>query len=220
MIAKAKTAVGYALAACILVFFVALLTVIFSFLGTFICAALAGMMMGTVRMRALPSIALSLVFPVVLVVTFRVSHTEIVAGHILLLALICLALFWVTYSALLVLISAEQKSKPAVAARAKAPVAATAESCPLNPERSSGAVILEALQGTWVAPGGSAAEPFEKKLQIDRETLLLRCSSRNGKPSILARAPFHLTESECHLQQHRNGELAFLGSDPEPNYCI
>jgi hypothetical protein len=131
MNAKAKMAVGYAFAVCLLAFFVALLTVIFSFLGTFICAALAGMMMGAGRIRVLPSTVLSLLFPVVLVVTFRLSHTEIMAGHILLLALICLAVFWGLYGAIRALISTEQKSNPAVASHTETIVKAMA--CQIDP---------------------------------------------------------------------------------------
>jgi hypothetical protein len=89
----------------------------------------------------------------------------------------------------------------------------------LKTERSTGALILEALQGTWTAAREISDEALKKTLQIQKEALLLECTSKNGKPRFLARAAFTLTENECRLVRSDYAR-ALLDSDADAIYSI
>jgi len=92
-----KTVVKHAGAWGIVLTFIALLTIIFSFLGTLFCAALGGMMMGATRASKALALAFSLLCPGVLLGTMSAQRTELGQNQITVLAGLCLALFWGLY---------------------------------------------------------------------------------------------------------------------------
>src|ERR1051326_4502643 len=73
--------------------FTVLLTVIFSFLGAFFCAALAGMMLGSFKGSQGRTVTLSVIFPAVLFAVLRVGGAELLMNQVLMLTLLCLATF-------------------------------------------------------------------------------------------------------------------------------
>src|SRR5690242_19706389 len=81
----------------IILFFMGLLTLIFSFLGSFFCAGLAGMMVGSVKFSRPQTIALSFLAPLVLGSILFIGHTQLPGWQILLLSGLSLGIFWFTY---------------------------------------------------------------------------------------------------------------------------
>ena len=68
-----KTGLKYFSAWSLVALFVALLTIVFSFLGTLFCAALGGMMMGATRASLKMSLPFSLLCPGLLLAILRLS---------------------------------------------------------------------------------------------------------------------------------------------------
>src|SRR5438105_3975761 len=135
----------------IIVFFIALLTFIFSFLGTILCAVLAGMMFGAVRSVWWKTLAASAVFPGVLLGVLLASKTEMLSTQIMLLALLCFGTFWGTYWLALALFCYERKGQ-----QSSAKVEAQAQ------RRSPAAGLnLTVLQGNWSCRNGSDSEFHE-----------------------------------------------------------
>src|SRR5581483_4112244 len=102
--------------------FVALLTVIFSFLGTLFCAALGGMMMGATRASKRFALIFSLLCSGVLLGVLRSQRTELAAKQVTILAMLCLAAFWFLYVVSLSLVAFE-KNADRVAGQARNPSA-------------------------------------------------------------------------------------------------
>src|SRR5437660_3801527 len=92
-----KTAFKYASAWSMVAAFVALLTIIFSFLGTLFCTALAGMMMGTTKASPKLSIPFSVLCPGILLAILRVQKSELAQRQITFLVIISLVAFWAIY---------------------------------------------------------------------------------------------------------------------------
>jgi hypothetical protein len=98
---------GFAVAA----FFVFLLSFTFSFLGTIFCAAVGGMMLGAVRGYRWQSIPVSLLFPGVILVLLKGMRTELGDRQVLLVALACFGIFWLTYGVAAALFVVEGRGK-------------------------------------------------------------------------------------------------------------
>src|SRR5579859_5714182 len=111
--APLKTALKYAGAWSIVLVFVTLLTIIFSFLGTLFCAAIGGMMMGATKAAKKLSIAFSALCPGVLLATMRSQKTELPQNQVIVLAVLCLAAFWMLYLMSLCLVAYEKKDESA-----------------------------------------------------------------------------------------------------------
>lgn len=200
---RPRVVIGYAVGWCIIVFFVVLLTVIFSFLGTFICAALAGMMMGGARFSRWHSLLASLVFPVVMAAVFGISRAALAETQVLLLALLSFGVFWATYAVTSPLGPKEAAAKRAASrpdATRKAPAAvdqatstALAESEILQ---AVGELRLESLQGVWFAKA-PVQEPSERRkvLEIHNQKVVLSVLDANGKVC---------SKAEGHLELGRN----------------
>ena len=88
-----STAARHILICLLVIATVALLTVLFSFLGTISCAALLGMMFSSIRQGKWKVIGISLVFPVV---SFTLSRS-LGPEKNLLLASLCFGVFWCCY---------------------------------------------------------------------------------------------------------------------------
>jgi len=163
----------------VITFFVVLLTLIFSFLGTIICAALAGMMLGAAKpARWLVGLA-SLLFPSVIFGVLRTTGADLPWQKVLLLAGMCLGTFWLIYLVVSMMIFYEGKAGAAGGHGAKRSASAL---------RRNGRLSLEALQGKWrLEPSLIARVESRKVLEIQKENLLLRMHGPTGELRFHAR---------------------------------
>jgi hypothetical protein len=170
----------------ILLAFVALLTVIFSFLGTLFCAALGGMMMGATRASKTIALIFSLLCCGVLLGVLRTERTELAAKQVAVLAVLCLGAFWFLYVVALSLVAFE-KNGNSDAGQAPKPAASLAS----RPGEKGGgsaavaptaAVRLEDLDGRWCsekhAPG---CQNPERVLEIHSGSLDLNTLDARGQ---------------------------------------
>ena len=191
-----KTALKYACAWSLVTAFVALLTIIFSFLGALFCAALGGMMMGATRASPRLSIFYSLLCPGVLFGVLGSQKTELAERQILILVVICLAVFWAIHLVSAALMAQEQKSaaanaKPAPTFAPELQAAATGLKplsvgplSRLDPGATTTAfpdLLPEALEGHWCCEiSGQDGRPHKRILEIKDGALLLSILDAEG----------------------------------------
>jgi hypothetical protein len=170
-----KKTLQYVAGGVVLAFFVALLTLIFSFLGTIICAALAGMMLGAAKLERWKVVAISLVFPTVIFGVLRTQGADLPERQVLMLSGLCLSTFWLIFTIVALLINFESKSRGSSTNRSQRPaVAATAN--------GNGHLSLQALEGKWLLDSGRFSAPGRRKiLEIRREHLSLRIPKTTGE---------------------------------------
>ncbi len=183
----------------LMVLFVILLTFIFSFLGTIMCAVLAGMMLGATRLSRWLTLALSLIFPAVIFTVLRASKAELLGPQIAVIALLCFAAFWLTYVVAAVLISYERKPTTTASGSAaqrvekKAPEQRTASATTRNLARERAepilpGITLDVLQGTWLCSAGVNGERRKKAIAIESGVLTLSFADQRGGLSVVGRA--------------------------------
>lgn len=184
-----------------IVCFVVLLSFTFTFLGTLSCAVLAGLMMGAFKGARWFAVSISLVFPGVILGMVRSARVELTQQQIILLAVVCFGVFWVTYLVSAVVLFCEQRDRtssklPAPASQQEAlalggQVAVTG--CTPAAEAPGAAVLvkesyLEELQGNWVCEASSASQPpYKKMIQIEETKLELKAIDASGRITLLAR---------------------------------
>jgi len=179
-------------------FFVVLLTFIFSFLGTIFCAALAGMMLGALRTLKWQSIPVSLIFPVVIFTLLRGMKTDLAGRQILLLAVVCFSVFWVSYGVAAALFFVERKNpRSAVSASQDRAASTMPVTEPLVAPVAEGAVRngslnLEVLQGDWTGEATAGASYQNRRLSIQQERLTLSVADSSGQVKLLAKAQVRL----------------------------
>lgn len=201
-----KVLVQYLLGSCAITFFVALLTFIFSFLGTIFCAALAGMMLGAFKTLRWQSAALSFLFPGVIIAMLRGARADLPEGQILFLGAACFGTFWLTYGTALCLKALEQK-KPIASSAADdrrldfaAAVngngrghAAFATTCPSDQK----ALSLGIFEGRWLSDAkADNSSGGGKCMEIKERELVLTAVRAGGGVNLLARCRVHLDTSE------------------------
>lgn len=188
-----KKALRYVVGWGTVIFFIGLLTLIFSFLGSFFCAGLAGMMVGSVKFSRSQTIALSLVAPSVLFGILRFGRTELLPGQIALLSGLSLGIFWLTYVVVRWVVWYEHKSKPAnVGSRVGSSAAATnGQTLQKIPAAASGELSLQILQGHWACANGKVTRE-QKLMVIDDERLLVKVSDSFGKVSFFGQGQVNL----------------------------
>jgi hypothetical protein len=184
-----KAAAQYAGGLAIGTFFVVLLSFIFSFLGTIFCAALAGMMLGTLHTHKWQSIPVSLLFPLVIFTLLKGMKTELEERQILLVSLACFSVFWLTYGMAATLSFFERKRQPAAGRPSQIrPASAGGAEAP----KRNGCLSLEMLQGDW-SPEASYPAPFQiRRIRIQKEKLTLSVAEPGGKVRILGSAQLKL----------------------------
>jgi hypothetical protein len=174
-----KKALQRVVGGAVITFFVVLLTLVFSFLGTIICAALAGMMLGAARLSRWQVGAASLLFPSVIFGVLRTSGADLPLEKVLMLSGMCLATFWLTYLIVSIMISYERKTGGS-AGKAASGVASSM--------RHNAHLSLDVLQGKWrLEPGLTARADRRKILEIHKETLSLRLPGPAGERRYQAR---------------------------------
>jgi hypothetical protein len=157
---------------------VCLLTILFSFLGTISCAALLGMMFGTIKQSKWQVIGISFVFPLVSFALARMLTTE----KNLLLASLCFAVFWSGYLLTCAALCLERSQS-----RAALPHAANLG------ERDSPTIIgtpelaldsdLNELQGKWDRRSRRLdSSPGPEIIEVTRDHFLVTAPDGDGKP--------------------------------------
>ncbi len=188
-----KQVVRYLVGWSVAIFFVVLLTLIFSFLGTIICAALAGMMIGAARLPRWQAFAISLIFPAVITGVLRTSGADLSDRQVLLLALLCFAAFWLIYAVVAAMMRVEGRQgagaseKPASRVRRSRAATGAVALAPPDPAVAFGRLTglgLAALEGRWHAEhNGHSTNGYERVLEIDKETLRLSLTTSTGQVS-------------------------------------
>jgi hypothetical protein len=186
-----RIALQYAGGCVAIVFFVVLLTLVFSFLGTIFCSILAGMMLGAARQSRWQCLPFSFVFPAVIYGLLHYTRAELSPRQGELLAVLCFCAFWVTYFAGAALISFERKTPPGL--KGAAEVAAG----PAAPEPAV-SLTLQELQGQWCWNNGRRnGERSEKVLEIKDDQLALRALGSDGRVRWEAKGAVKLEHSEA-----------------------
>ena len=187
--------------------FVVLLSLTFSFLGTIFCAALAGMMLGALRINLWQSLPVSLMFPLVISILLRGMKTELDGRQILIVALACFCVFWLTYVVAAALFFSERKGRSPTGGQlpvrpvcsagahegssARAPAERAAEA-----PNSMVVFSLEMLDGTWLPEASAQAQLQHRRMTIQKERLTLSVADSTGEVKILALARVKLCDSD------------------------
>jgi hypothetical protein len=173
-----KKALRYIGGWAIIIFFVVLLTFIFSFLGTIICAALAGMMIGAARLPRFHALCYSCIFPLVIFGVLRFSKAELTAAQIGLLAALCFGIFWLIYCVMVAMLSFEHK--PGAAAQSTCKKAPAVQTQTVTAGNGHGAMLdLSFLDGRWIAqPVNCPSAGVCNVIEITRENVrcILQCN--------------------------------------------
>jgi len=154
----------------VLIFFVVLLTLVFSFMGTLICATLAGMMMGAVKVGRRLVVAVSLLLPAIVFVVLHLTKAELQERQIGLVSLLCFGGFWFMYAGAGFLIAAEQ--------RQSLPSSSSAETAAVLP-RALRELSLDELNGTWLSHAGP--NEGSRVLEIKNGKLVLSVLKSGGE---------------------------------------
>lgn len=200
-----RQAVRYVVGWGVAIFFVVLLTLIFSFLGTIICAALAGMMIGAARLGKWKALAISLIFPAVIVSVLRTSGADLSGKQIGLLAVLCFTAFWLIYCLVGAMMNFEHKGQGARVGRPKSLGRKSAIAPAAQPATGSAQPVLgvpglnlEALVGKWRAePNGCQVNGRQRLLEISKETLRLSVTGTDGQVSCCWCAQLQVSTQDC-----------------------
>ncbi len=204
--ASLKTAARYVGRWSAIVFFVVLLTLIFSFLGTIICAVLAGMMFGATKHVRWQALLISLIFPGAIFGLLRAGRAPLLERQVLVLSLLCFGAFWLTYVIAAAVIYFERSAPASVPPERLA----TAE--PVVPPPV--VLNLHELEGTWSGPiCGRNGESRAKELEINPRELVLRLRDAQGHVSTVGKA-------ELRFEESRRVRLSALPEPDDTLVCI
>lgn len=184
---------GRVLMGVALVFFVVLLTAIFSFLGTLTCCVLVGMMMGSARGSRAYAIPVSLVFPAVTMALFLFPEPSVPIPKAVSLSGLGFGAFWVTYAVTFAVIALEgrgsgQDARASTSALALAstasgdPAPAGSVSAPADTSCAEPPIDapLAELQGRWEYCNGTAGR--DRWLGFHRDRLRFERLGPGGRP--------------------------------------
>ena len=178
-----------------LVISVTLVTLLFSFLGTILAAALVGMMIGCTRRWRWRFALVSLVFPASLLASMHFARGAVSLRDSLPLAAVCFAVFWGTCLIARGLVCLEarapQSTRVAAAVDPGSELTAVGQAGARAVKLSGKAAMepsLAELQGTWLREGFTPdGRPCKKVIQVVRQELALSMVDRTGKVRVLAR---------------------------------
>lgn len=193
----------------VLIGVVILLTLLFNFLGTITCAALAGMMFGVGKQRRWQWSFVSLVFPAVIGSFLYFGESNMPLQQGILLSGICFGAFWVTF---LLTIAApyferQYSSPPAGQAVTSKALESRRSSAQLNEKatkppapasaeaKSSGQPKLDELWGMW-SRDLTAGEPtrYRKVIEVTQSQLTLRILALDGEARFVCRSDVKLEQ--------------------------
>jgi len=185
-----KTALKHLSAWSILIAFVGLLTVIFSFLGTLFCAALGGMMMGATKASKALSLAFSVLCPGILMLTMKSQKTELAERQVMVLAALCLAAFWLLYLMSMLLVAYEKSGASSNSSTVAAKNLGTANGAVVTPT-----LRLAELEGKWWSEISASGGQNQKRiLEIREGAMALSTVGPDGR--VCSRAQGHLKLEE------------------------
>jgi hypothetical protein len=210
-----KTGLKYFSAWSLVALFVALLTIVFSFLGTVFCAALGGMMMGATRASLKMSLPFSMLCPGLLLAILRFQKSELANRQILILLVVCLMAFWVICAVSAALMAHEQKdsnssgnpkadtngqlSTAACSRESSSPIKAE----PRQTEVATAATLgfqLRELDGHWCCEtSGLDGRTRKRTLEIKGGAVLLSTLDAEGHVCACTRANLKCTEADLAL---------------------
>ena len=206
-----KTGLKYFSAWSLVAGFVALLTIIFSFLGTLFCSALGGMMMGATKASLKISLPFSVLCPGILLSILRSQKSELADRQIIILLVICLVAFWTIYAVSAALMAHEQKgisSKEVPKTDVKAHLSGAASglknvSAALHEPRATAAATaaslcfqLKELEGHWCCEACSLNGQMQKRvLEIKGGALMLSTLDAEGRVCACTRVRLRCTEA-------------------------
>jgi hypothetical protein len=188
-----------------LVFSVALVTLLFTFLGTIASAALVGMMAGATRKWRWQIILVSLVFPGVIAGFMHFTKTNLTAQQNTVLPLVCFGTFWLTYLLTCALgyfekretAAAESAGKPAARIEASRPAMAADTGTEAAPLAGCPKALcdpdLTKLQGTWSEEtAGVNGQSGRKVIEVVRDKLALSIVGLDGQAQTVWRGDVRL----------------------------
>lgn len=171
----------------VLITFVTLVTFTFSFLGTILCAAMFGMMVGFSKGWKWQFILISLLFPGLLLLSLYFSDSESIMSRNegVGLAGVCFGTFWATYLATRGLFLIEGGTQTPAAATSNA---RCRQQRPRGAKTAWHDLQIEELQGAWFQetppPAGQAGR---KVIKVDHNELTMSLVSEHGETRVLAK---------------------------------
>jgi hypothetical protein len=192
-----------------LVFSVALVTLLFTFLGTIASAALVGMMAGATRQWRWQIVLVSLVFPGVITTFMYFTKTNLTPQQNFVLPLVCFGAFWLTYLLTCALgyfekreaSASESAGEPAARMEASRPATAT---CPGTEGGATAPPLvvraetlcesgLAELQGTWSreTPGVNG-QACKKVIEVARGKLAMSMVGQDGAARVVCQGDVRL----------------------------
>ena len=193
-----------------LVFFVTLVTFVFSFLGTILCGAVVGMMVGSTKCWRWRFVLVSLVFPAAILASLHVRKSDLALRDSFLMSAVCFGVFWLTYFLAFGLfylekpagrssagLAAKEEATAKQSQRARVENAGVDTSAAAAPLRATTASLAEPglaeLQGTWArettAPDG---RPCKAVIEFARGELALRIVGFDGQVRSVLRSDVKL----------------------------
>ncbi len=187
-----RAAVRYLAGWSIILFFIVLLTLIFNFLGTIICAVLAGMMLGAGRVAKWHTLVISLFFPACIFGVLRTTKADLLGWQVVMLTILCFSVFWLSYFATAALLFYESKGPaghaPAVEAkRLEEPATQAAVG-----SAEQGLLTVAALEGSWRCRARVNGHFQDKVLEIHEHRLSLSVGDAKGRLHVIGQAEVEL----------------------------
>jgi hypothetical protein len=184
----------------LLVFVAALLTMLFSVLGTLSISAIVGMAMGASRRWKWQLIPVSLIFPMIGLTLAQAAKADLTIQQRLSMAALCFGIFWTTYLLTLVLLLLEKNN-------AKSRVDPVANRDPRTAVNSTGLVgsrsvptpplQLDDLQGTWLCEANCRNGELKKRtINISDNRFVLKAVNSAGCSELIAEGEIQLNGSE------------------------
>jgi hypothetical protein len=183
-----------------LLFVTALLTMLFSILGTVSVSAVVGMAMGASRRWKWNLIPISIIFPMVGLMLGQAAKADLTIQQRLSMAALCFGLFWATYLLTLVLLRLEKNntaqsvdplSKGDLRSAVNSTVIAGAQSTPKP------LLHLDDLQGTWLCEAICPNGEFQKRtINISENQFVLSTVNSTGGLEKIAQGEIEVNGSE------------------------
>jgi hypothetical protein len=195
--ARLKTALKQLGAWSLVATFIALLTIIFSFLGALFCAALGGMMMGATKTSKALCLGFSALCPAVLLMTLRTHDSELTQRQVFGLAALCCGAFWGLYLVSLLVVAYEKTDSPrnTLAVSEARPAAHRVEPPMADGFPAPTTLRLEQLEGKWCCEiCANDGQRQQRVLEIRDGALALSTFDEEGRMCSCTRGRVKLDE--------------------------
>ncbi len=184
----------------LLVFVTAVLTLLFSILGTISVSAIVGMAMGASRRWKWQLIPISLVFPMLGLALAQAAKADLTLHQRLVMGALCFGVFWATYLLTRAVLCLEKNNAtPWVdpLSRGNLHAAGNSNGDASPPGAPTPPLHLDDLQGTWRCEATGRNGEFPKRtLNISDNRFILRTVNSTGRPELIAQGEIQLNGSE------------------------